>query len=135
MTWSYTGNPANSPTDKVRFEIGDTVSTDPMLQDEEIQYCIDNESTYYGAVARACESIAMRFSREASTKVGALSLDLNSRAKQWSDRADKYRKRALASHAPYVGGLSRSEKADDESNPDRTGPYFRKGMDRNRWVN
>ncbi|GEO26234.1 hypothetical protein AAC03nite_20190 [Alicyclobacillus acidoterrestris] len=132
--WTYSGDPTSSPKDKLRFDIGDTLAADPLLQDEEIAFCLSSESTYNGAVARACESIAMRFQREASTKVGALSLDLATRAQQWSQRADMYRKRANASHAPYVGGLSKAEKAADESNPDKTGPYFRKDMMRDRWL-
>lgn len=132
--WTYSGDPTSSPKDKLRFDIGDTLQFDPLLQDEEINFCLGAESTYNGGVARACESIAMRFQREASTKVGALSYDLATRAQQWSDRADMYRKRANASRPFYVGGMSKSEKRADESNPDKTGPYFRKDMMRDRWL-
>ncbi|MCL6597947.1 MAG: hypothetical protein K6T81_04335 [Alicyclobacillus macrosporangiidus] len=134
MGWTYSGDPAASDRDRLRFDLGDTVQSDPLLQDEELDYCLSAESSYYGALARACESIAMRFSREASTRVGALSLDLAGRAKQWTERAQEYRRRAAAAHAPSVGGLSKSEEEAALSNPDRTGPYFRKDMMRNRWT-
>jgi hypothetical protein len=134
VTWTYSNNPATSLRDRLRFDLGDTLASDPLLQDEELDFCLSAESSYYGALARACESIAQRFSREASTKVGALSLDLVGRAKQWSDRAAEYRRRASAMHAPSVGGLSKSEEAAALANPDRTGPYFRKDMMQNRWV-
>jgi hypothetical protein len=132
--WTYSGDPTSSPKDKIRFELGDTVSVDPLLQDEEINFCITAESSYYGQLARACEAVAMRFQREASTKVGALSYDLATRAEQFSNRADMYRKRAVGSHVPYVGGMSKAEKEADHENPDKTGPYFRKDMERNRWL-
>ena len=45
MSWSYSGNPKDSPIDDVRFLVGDTNKNEPILQDEEIQYLIDE----YGA--------------------------------------------------------------------------------------
>ena len=134
MSWTYSGDPTSSPKDQIRFELGDTVESDPLLQDEEINFCMARESAYYGQLARACEAVAMRFSREASTKVGALSLDLSARAQQWTDRAVVYRKRAVGSHAPYAGGMSQAEKESDRDNTDRTGPYFRKDMEQDRWT-
>lgn len=134
MGWTYSGDPTSSLKDQIRFDLGDTVQADPLLQDEEINFCISKESAYYGQLARACEAVAMRFQREASTKVGPLSYDLATRAKQFSDRADMYRKRAVAAHVPYVGGMSQAEKQNDESNPDKTGPYFKKDMQKDRWL-
>jgi hypothetical protein len=134
VTWSYSGNPAASDRDRLRFDLGDTVAEDPLLQDEELDFCLAQESSYYGALARACEAIAMRFSREASVSTGRLSLQLAERAKQWTERAQEYRKRAAAAHAPSVGGLSKAEEEAALQDPDRTGPYFRKDMMKNRWV-
>lgn len=43
MSWSY--NPEqlkDSPKDQVRLRVGDTIEADPLLEDEEIQFCIDS---------------------------------------------------------------------------------------------
>lgn len=128
MPFTYSGDPSASDLDRVRFQLGDTDSTDPMLQDAEIQYCIDQESSFLGAIARACEAIAQRFSREASFKAGDLSQDLLGRAKHWSERADEYRKRAFSAHAPVAGGLSKSAKEAQEQDKDAVQPYFKRGM-------
>ena len=41
MSWTYSGNPANSQVDECRFLLGDTNESAPIMQDEEIQYIID----------------------------------------------------------------------------------------------
>ncbi len=128
MAWSYSGDPTTSDRDRLRFELGDTDQADPLLQDEEIDYCLARESTFVGALARAAEAVAQRFAREASTRVGQLSLDLAARARQWSERAKEYRRLAAAAHAPSAGGVSLADKAAALSDPDRPKPYFRLGM-------
>jgi len=41
MSWTYSGNPASSALDEVRFLLGDTISTKPYtLSNEEINYAI-----------------------------------------------------------------------------------------------
>ena len=42
MSWSYSGNPATSDIDALRFMLKDTIEEDPILQDEEIQFILDN---------------------------------------------------------------------------------------------
>ena len=37
---TYSGDPLNSPTDEVRFLIGDTNTSDFYLSDAEINYCL-----------------------------------------------------------------------------------------------
>ena len=40
MSWSYSGNPAYSQLDELRFMIGDTSESEPIMQDEELEYLI-----------------------------------------------------------------------------------------------
>jgi len=135
MSATYSGDPSASDLDHIRFVIGDTDVNDPLLQDGELNYCLSRESSFYGACALACESIGNRFSQEADVIMGtAMQLKLNARAQQWMSRAQDYRQRAVAAHAPESGGMSKAQKEQDFSNPDRTGPYFRKDMEENRWL-
>jgi len=54
MTWTYSGNPANSSSDAVRFLIGDTDTTDQLISNEEIAYLV----TVHGNIRRvASESV------------------------------------------------------------------------------
>jgi len=80
VPWTYSGNPKSSPKDEVRFLIGDTDDSEPLLQDEEIKYILTvtpsaGTSSYnYGAAAVAAKSIAAKFARERDKTVGSLSL-------------------------------------------------------------
>lgn len=105
MSWTYSGNPASSDTDRLRFELGDVNSADPLLSDEEIAYCLAQESTFMGALARAAEAVAQRFAREATTQVGSLGLQLSERAKVWGERAKEYRRRVTSAAVPSLAAV------------------------------
>lgn len=58
MAWTYSGNPASSDKDWIRFRLGDKKETPQSLTDEEIEYLLDEESTKYMAASRAAEAMA-----------------------------------------------------------------------------
>lgn len=72
MTFTYSGNPASSTRDAVRFYCQDVDIEDPFLMDEEIDFIIsqwehvNDHPIYYAAVA--CETIAAKFTREISCR-------------------------------------------------------------------
>jgi hypothetical protein len=126
---SYSGNPANSPVDMVRFLIGDT-GEPPMLTDEEIQAMLDlyGQDPFRAAVACAY-SLAARYSGKADKTVGDLSLTYSSVANGYRDLASQIKGQsgiASSARAPYCGGISISEKQAVESNTDRVRPSFTK---------
>lgn len=92
MTWTYSGDPSNSSKDAVRFMIGDTDSTDPLLQDEEITYLVTIHAAVGMAAVGAARAIAARFSREGdkARTVGDLSLSesLSQKSFQFHHLAD-----------------------------------------------
>lgn len=66
----YTGDPAESDTDKVRLYVGDT-DTPPLLSDDEIQWMLDsNEGVPIRAGYAACLFLAAKFSRKVNVFVG-----------------------------------------------------------------
>ena len=91
MAWTYSGNPAASDLDAVRFWIQDTDVDDPLLQDAEINYLLALEgNVVLEAASSACDAVAASFSRKATSKsVGDLSLS-------FADRASEYRMLAVA---------------------------------------
>lgn len=92
MSWNYSGNPNESKKDEIRFLVGDTNENEPILQDEEIQYLIDeyasNEKVlFYQVFSR----VATLFSRDVSKKLGPQSEDTSGRLKYYQQQAEYYR--------------------------------------------
>lgn len=118
MSWTYSGNPANSKLDECRFLISDTVESAPIMQDEEIQYIIDSSTgntnqLYYQLFSRA----ATIFSRDIKRRLGPQSEDPTERLKYFSNQAAYYQKKLTAA------GLSLPKNAYPR--------IFRKGMQSN----
>lgn len=96
MTFSYSGNPASSTRDLVRFLIQDTASTTAVFQNEELDYLVTTWTNGYAAAVAAAEVAALKFSREAdySKSVGDLSLSesFGGRSKDFRATADRLRR-------------------------------------------
>lgn len=92
MSWTYSGNPASSKLDECRFLISDTNQSEPIMQDEEIQYIIDSSNgndnvLYYQLFSRA----ATIFSRDIKRRLGPQSEDPTERLKYFSNQASYYK--------------------------------------------
>ena len=92
MTWTYSGNPASSDRDAVRFLVAETDSTDPLITVEEIAYLIAIYTEAPYAAVGAARAIAAKFSREAdqARTVGDLTLSesLSQKSTQYHHLAD-----------------------------------------------
>lgn len=71
MTWSYGADPMEDPIDEVKFLVGDTDSTEPLIQNEEIEFHLalypkPAGKPAYLAAAATCDAIAAQFARKAS---------------------------------------------------------------------
>lgn len=81
MAWTYSGNPASSDRNAVRFLSGDTIQTaDVTLQDEEIDFLLSEwDGSVYDAAAASCEARAAEYANKASgsKKVGDLSIAID----------------------------------------------------------
>lgn len=126
MSFSYSGNPASSSLDAVRFLIGDTNSATPQLQDAEINWELSEETNVYRAAAVLCIRLAAKFAQLATNKsVGDLSLSYAGRQKIYENLAAELRiKDSNQSVAPYMGGATYSDKLVDQQNPDVIQPMF-----------
>lgn len=90
MTWTYSGNPASSTKDAVRFLIGDTDTDDQLLSDEEINYTITITGNVYESAHDCAYAVAASFARMATSKsVGDLSLSYSDRAASFYQVADR----------------------------------------------
>jgi hypothetical protein len=136
MTWSYNLQAlgtANGAKDNVRMLIGDTVSTSPLLQDEEINFVLTRRPSVYGAASDCCRSLAARFASQATTAAGDTKIMFSDISKAYSRQAVAYDQLAIAGGAgmPYAGGISQADKANQEQDTDRVSPQFNIGMDDN----
>lgn len=113
MTWSYSGDPSESEVDEIRFLIGDTDTSDQLIQDEEIQFLYDqwypvHGTTFYVA-SIACETIAAKLAREISYSADGVSVSLSELQAKFKAQAETLRqqhKDLLVGGAPDVGGIS-----------------------------
>lgn len=112
MTWSYSGNPANSNGDAVRFNIGDTDPTRPILQDEEIAYLIAEELPVNGNILWVSYQVARRAANKYAGEVNVSGDGVSVNVEALQDKLLKvaaelkvaYRE-SLGGAAPDVGGI------------------------------
>jgi hypothetical protein len=131
VTWSYSiGDLATSPKDQVRLLIGDTVTTDQQMQDEEIDYYLTQRASPYGAAAECCRTLQARFSRSVDQKGGDTDAKYSQLAKAYGIKAAEFEAKAAAGGSlPFAGGIDIHQKQRQEADPDRVQPQFQIGMD------
>jgi hypothetical protein len=125
MTWSYSGDPATSARDLVRYLVADTLEDEPLVQDAEIDYQLSVYSDPRLAAAATAESLSRLFARQANTRTPELSVDFAERAKQYKTLAYQLRQDSAELGAvPYAGGISVADKCAQEAVTDRVAPAF-----------
>ncbi|MDD5034850.1 MAG: hypothetical protein PHE55_08845 [Methylococcaceae bacterium] len=133
MTWSYSGNPASSDMDKVRWLIGDTATADQLVTNEEITAALVDNPQPQLAAAACLRALAALFSRRASRTVGSVSIQLSDVAKAFSDRAKELDPSGATSGAalplPRFGGISRTDKQTLDDDTTTTQPAFKRQED------
>ena len=131
MTWTYSGNPASSDRDKVRFLVFDTDTNEQLLSDEEIAWLLTEQTNVYLAAANAAEAIAAKFAKDITRSAVGLSATVGNRAAFYLDLADKLRDQVGTTNQRgeiFVGGLTISGKAALDSDSDAVQPAFKIGQ-------
>lgn len=131
MTWSY--NPsvlASSAKDAVRLLVGDVLSTDPQIQDEEIVYFVNLRGSLYGAAAECARAMAAKFSRSVDQQAGTSKTFYSQLAKAYTLKSIEFDMKAALFGAamPYAGGISLTDKQTQDLNSDRVQPSFTIGI-------
>lgn len=131
MTFTYC-SPLDNDRDKVRLYVGDTNSSDALLQDEDIQFFLESEGSPKRAAAVAALSISAKFSRLADETVGQVRVSFSQKSEQYAKLADKLRMSAdVDDVVPYAGGISISDKRAQEDDADRVPPAFERTIHEN----
>lgn len=91
MAFTYSGDPSASDLDLLRFTIGDTDSTEPLMQDAEYNYLIGQYSNKNKLIAEAFRAAATHFAiKNVKRQLGPQSEDPRERAAYFNAMADKY---------------------------------------------
>lgn len=109
MAWTYSGNPANTPRDAVRFLVGDTKADTPLSTDEEIAWALTQNDNVYGAAAIVAQAVSVYFATLAeSTEIGPIKITYGRRAEFYAKRAKEFEYKASTSQSfvVYAGGTS-----------------------------
>jgi len=134
VAFNYSGNPASSERDEVRFLLGDTVAPG-YLQDAEIDWLLaQTGGNVTSAVAGAMQQIAAQFAAKAVDQTtGRISTEFSARAAAWEERlrrwlADNGTTVLSFTPMPRAGGISEAAKTAQEQDTDRIPPAIRRGM-------
>jgi len=127
MTWTY-DSALTAAKDQVRFLIGDTTQSDPLVQDEEIAWAITTEGNTFAAAALIATTLASTFAGKVQKAVGDLKLTYGEQYSNYLTLAKQLRARVtLDSRAMSAGAETLSAKEVDELNTDLVQPFFRRG--------
>ena len=124
MSWNYSGDPADSDLDEVRFYLQDTDSNDKLMSDEEIEFLIAQWTPVYGSnimvAAQAAEVLAAKFAREVSVSADGVSIGANELQQKFEQLAlslrDQYKQFDIGG-GPEVYGVMYSEYPDPTIRP------------------
>lgn len=130
MAFTYTSDPENSKRDAVRLLTGDTISTDALLQDSEVDYFLSlYDDSPYPAAAAACDAISSKYARQADTTNGRLSVKASQRSEAYAKKAKELRRDSVNGAEVFFGGMTISGKNDLDADTDAVQPAFSIGMD------
>jgi len=95
MTWSYSGDPADSDLDAIRFFCQDTDTEDQLITDEEIEYLYNLWTPVYGnnlmVASMVAEAIAAKFTREVAYSADGVSVAVEQLQQKYNDLASSLR--------------------------------------------
>lgn len=132
MAWTYSGNPASSTKDSVRFLVADTNVDDAFVTDEEINWCLSQTSSnIYQAASLVARSLSAKFSTLSDETIGPLQFKYAERAKNYEKialRLDKTASNTTSLSGIYCGGVDVAEKASNAADTSLVQPEFKKGM-------
>lgn len=129
MSWTYSGNPAASPSDLVHYRMGDVNPAHPIATDEECLFAYQEYGgNSYIAAAALLETKGMEFLYKPSTvKKGDRSTSYTDMANHFFMLARQLRNNASIHTATvYAGGVSESEHQNAMQEHDLRQPFVTK---------
>lgn len=129
MSWTYD---ITLPTtrDQVRLRIGDTISTDQQMQNEELDALLaatgDNVNSASLAAARMLQA---RYARQVDKWVGDLKILASQRARAYASLIEEIESVvSVGRGTPFAGGIRVDAKSTLSEDSSLVQPSFRRGM-------
>ena len=127
MTFSYNVANLSADLNRIRLEIGDTDEDRPLLQDEEIEQIMVDESAFNMRVAGCCRLICSIFAGKAEKysieDFSETRVEIYYRYKAMAERYT-----ARGGGAPWMGSIEESFKTTTEDDTSLVSPLFKRGM-------
>lgn len=129
MSWTYSGDPANSAADAVRFLVQDTDSARPLATDEEIAWALsEHNDNAYRAAAAVARSLGAASGNVARKRVGEVTIAYD--PEFYRSLAAALEGQAVRAVSPWAGGISHADKEARELDTDRVEPSFTRRLHR-----
>ncbi len=127
MTFSYNIANLTVVLNRIRLEIGDIDEDRPLLQDEEIEQIMVDESTFNMRVAGCCRLICSIFAGKAEKySIEDFSETRAEIYNRYKAMAERYA--AKGGGAPWMGSIEESFKSTTEEDTSLVDPLFKRGM-------
>jgi hypothetical protein len=118
----YTGDPANSATDRIRLAVGDTDVYQEGLTDEVYAYLLSVNLNEARSTIGALKYLVAKYASYVTEKAGGLFIKESEKFEQYSKLLNRYTKdpsqMLLTLGTPFAGGISYSDLYSNASNPD-----------------
>lgn len=125
----YSGNPAEDASDELRFLIGDTDVSNPVLADAEVLYILGVYSNPRLGAIYACERLAAKFAAQVDRRIGQLSITASQKFQHYRDLANDLRMQmAVTGATPWAGGVYTADKEATEEDESLVTPIFTREM-------
>jgi len=99
VSWTWSGDPATSDRDAVRFWVQDTDASDPQLTDEQLDFLLARYLTATSTVfvaAAAAGALASRYAGEPDVSADGVSLSFAASFQRYTDLAARLRAQYVA---------------------------------------
>lgn len=135
MSWTYTGNPADSTKDAVRFLVGQTSTSDPVVvSDQEITWAATQCGNSYATAVMVGEAMLQQYAGK-----DAQSLTVGNLSETYGDRAARLqvtlmnlkRQSGMRNVVPVAGGLTIADQQSRAADTSLTPYVFEVGMNDN----
>jgi hypothetical protein len=138
MSFSYSGNPQNSPIDELRFRLSDTNGDDFFLSDEELDYMLFlAEGNVRKAYVNGLRQLVMKTAGLRDESVGEVSIKYSQMFRQYRQLLQD----EIASTAGFAldggvfaGGIFTHDKQNNKNRIDTVKPKFEKDLGTSRFL-
>ena len=125
MSFSFNDD-LSTDLDYVRFYIGDTDSSNYLVEDATITAILSTHSNPLNAAIVICRNLTAKYSSMASQSIGSVSVSYGDISKKYQSLVVELKAMLADQAGIYAGGLSQAEKDTDADDDDLTQSTFKR---------